>query len=193
VKVKSPGAEVRSRTGYFALPDSAQVPPKSAQAIISQTAVSQLDATGIGMRVHVQAASSAAEQALNIDLHLEPHDIHLEQNDAVWTGALQTVFLQLNNRGEIIQALDETLQLTLPQNLSEQALKDGLKNTKHIRILPPCCATMRRSPRPFDRQYRLSLRSTGKVFPSSRHTGRYTLAAHTRALSLTFYQSPSYM
>jgi len=136
VRVNIPGVEVRSRTGYFALPDSAQMPPKSVQAIISQTAISQLDATGIGLRVHVQPASEAGEQAVNIDLHLDPHDIHLQQNNSLWTGTLQIVFLELNSRGEIIQVLDESLQLTLPQNVYEQTLKNGLKNTKHIPILP---------------------------------------------------------
>lgn len=136
VRVNIPGVEVRSRTGYFALPDSAQTPPKSVQAIISQTAISQLDATGIGLRIHVQPASEAGEQAVNVDLHLDPHDIHLEQNNGLWTGTLQTVFLELNRRGEIIQVLDESLQLTLPQNVYEQSLNNGLKNTKHIRIRP---------------------------------------------------------
>jgi VWFA-related protein len=136
VKVKTSGAEVRARTGYFALRDSAETPPKSIQAIISQTAISQLDATGIGLRVHVQPASAAGEQSLKVDLHLDPRDIHLEQNNGLWTGTLQTVFLQLNSRGEIIQVLDESLELTLPQNVYEQALNDGLKNTKHIHILP---------------------------------------------------------
>ena len=136
VRVNIPGVEVRSRTGYFALPDSTQTPPKSVQAIIAQTAISQLDATGIGLRVHVQPASEAGEQAVNLDLHLDPHDIHLEQSNGVWTGTLQTVFLELNSRGEIVQALDESLQLTLPQNVYEQALKNGVKNAKHIRILP---------------------------------------------------------
>jgi VWFA-related protein len=135
VRVNIPGVEVRSRTGYFALPDLAP-PPKSVQAIISQTAISQLDATGIGLRVHVQPAGAAGEQAVNVDLHLDPHDIHLEQNNGLWTGTFQTVFLELNSRGEIIHVLDESLQLTLPQNVYEQALNNGIKNTKHIRILP---------------------------------------------------------
>jgi VWFA-related protein len=136
VKVKTSGAEVRARTGYFALPDSAQTPPKFVQAIVSQTAISQLEATGIGLRIHVQPVSAAGEQALNVVLHLDPHDIHLEQNNGLWSGTLQAVFLQLNSRGEIIQVLDESLELTLPQNVYEQALNDGLKNTKHLRILP---------------------------------------------------------
>lgn len=136
VRVNIPGVEVRSRTGYFALPDSARTPPKSVQAIISQTAISQLDATRIGLRIHVQPASEAGERAVNVDLHLDPHDIHLQQDSGLWTGTLQTVFLELNSRGEIIQVLDESLQLTLPQNVYEQSLNNGLKNTKHIRIRP---------------------------------------------------------
>jgi hypothetical protein len=136
VKVKTSGAEVRARTGYFALPDSTPTPPTFVEAIVSQTAISQLDATGIGLRIHVQPASAAGEQALNVDLHLDPHDIHLEQINGLWTGTLQAVFLQLNRRGEIIQVLDESLELTLPQKVYEQALNDGLKNTKHIRVLP---------------------------------------------------------
>ncbi len=136
VKVKTPGAEVRARTGYLALPDSASAPPKSVQALISQTAISQLHATAIGLRVHLQPASSTGEQALNVDLHLDLHDIHMEQNNGFWTSTLQTAFLQLNQRGEIIQGLDETLQLTLPPLAYEQALKDGLRNTRPVRILP---------------------------------------------------------
>jgi VWFA-related protein len=135
VKVKTPGAEVRARTGYFAFRDSAQTPPNSVETIVSQIAISQLEATGIGLRVHVQPVS-AAEQTLNIDLHLNLHDIQLEQRKGLWTGTLQTVFLQLNSRGEIIQVLDESLELTLPQKAYEQDLNDGLTNTRHIRILP---------------------------------------------------------
>jgi hypothetical protein len=53
---------MRSRTGYFALPDSAIAPPKSIQALISETAVRQPGATAIGLRAHIPSASSADEQ-----------------------------------------------------------------------------------------------------------------------------------
>src|SRR5712692_2696157 len=63
---------LRSRTGYFALPD----PPGTSQTVradISQTASSQLEATGIGMLVDLQA-SAAPQQVLTANLHLDLHD-----------------------------------------------------------------------------------------------------------------------
>ena len=60
----------------------------------------------------------------------------MQQINGVWTSTLQTVFLQLNARGEIIQGLDETLRITLPAALYQQALKDDLKNTRYLRIVP---------------------------------------------------------
>jgi VWFA-related protein len=136
VRVRTPGAKVRSRTGYFALPDSTNTPAKSLQAIISQTAISQLDATAIGLRVHVQPPSTPAQQFLAVDLHLDLHDIHMEQINGRWTSTLQTAFLQLSSHGEIIHAIDEVLQLTLPPAAYEQAQKDGLRNTRQIRVQP---------------------------------------------------------
>lgn len=146
VKVRTPGAEVRARTGYFAIRDSSKASPKSIQALISQTAISQLDATGIGIRVEVhatelsspevQSAMAEGNHAVAIELHVDLHDLHLEQNNGYWTGALQTVFLQLNNRGEIIHASDETLHLSLPPSVYELAQKEGLKNSRQIQVQP---------------------------------------------------------
>jgi VWFA-related protein len=135
LKVKTRGAQVRARAGYFAIPDSGSAPPKSVEALISQTAISQLDATGIALRVSLQPAG-AGERALDVTLHLDLHDIHLEQRNGSWTTALQTVYLQLDNRGHILQGFDESLQLNFTEALYQQALLDGLRNTKRVLILP---------------------------------------------------------
>jgi VWFA-related protein len=134
VTAKTPGAHVRARTGYFALPDSGNTPPKSLEELISQTAISQLDATAIGLRAHVQLAGAAGERALDVNLHVDLRNIHMEQRNGAWISGLQTVFLELDSGGRILEGTDETLQLKLPQEAHDQALKDGLKNTKRIRI-----------------------------------------------------------
>lgn len=136
ISVKTPHAEVRARTGYFAIPDSAKLPPKSVQAIISQTAISQLDATGIGMGIRLIPATVSSAPSLTAQLHVDLHDIHMEQIDGLWTGVMQTVFLQLNKHGEIIHADDETVQISLLPALYEQSLKTGIRNTKLVQLLP---------------------------------------------------------
>ena len=134
VRVKVPGAQVRARTGYFALPDSANAPPKSAERLIAQTAAGQLEATAIGMRVEVQRAGGGGDRLVDIHLHLDPHEIEIQQVNGSWTGRLQTVFLQMDSHGKIVDALDETLQIKLPQGTYEKALKGGIRNTKRLRV-----------------------------------------------------------
>ena len=136
VGVKTLRAEVRARSGYFAIPDSTKIPPKSLQNIIWQAAVNNLDATGIGMRVQLHPTTDSGTQTLTAQVHLDLHEIHMDQNDGLWTGAIQSVFLQLSKQGEILHADDETYQLSLPPAVYEQTLVSGLRNTKRIHVLP---------------------------------------------------------
>lgn len=135
VSVKVSGAQVRARTGYFAIPDSAQT-PKSIEALIMQTATSQLEATGIGMRVTVHPTSEVDRKDVAIELHLDLRGIHLEQTDGKYRGAVQAVFLQLNNPGEVIHATDETLEVSLSQSSYDLALREGLRNSRQIHLEP---------------------------------------------------------
>jgi hypothetical protein len=45
--------------------------------------------------VHIQVhpQNDLRARALTVDLHLDLRDIHIEQNNGLWTGAIQTVFL----------------------------------------------------------------------------------------------------
>jgi hypothetical protein len=86
VKVRTPGADVRARSGYFAIPDTALTTQKSVHAIILQAALSPLDATGIGVRVQIQPANTSQERILTAKVHLDLNEIHMERNDGVWNG-----------------------------------------------------------------------------------------------------------
>jgi VWFA-related protein len=136
VRVKTRGAQVRARAGYFALPDSASAPPKSVARMIAETAASRLEATAIGMRVDLQRGNLGGDRAVEVNLHLDPRDIEMQHINGSWTGQLQTVFLQLDAHGQIVDALDETLQIKLAQESYEQALRGGIKNTKRLRVAP---------------------------------------------------------
>lgn len=134
VKVNVPEAHVRARTGYFALPD----PPSTSRTVradISQTLFSQLEATGIGMLVDLQAAT-APEQVLTASLNLDLHDIQMTQESGRWTGRLQSVFFLLDDRGEIVGKSDRTFRLLFEPAVYERTLKNGLSDSRRLRIAP---------------------------------------------------------
>jgi VWFA-related protein len=133
VIVKSAGAQVRARTGYFAIPEPAAAPLKSIQTVVSQTAISQLEGTGIGIRVQVQPTGP---QTLLADLHFEVREIGLEQKNGHWVGAVRIVFLQLNRQQEIIQSNDKTFHLDLAPAMYDRLLKDGMVDTRRLQMLP---------------------------------------------------------
>jgi VWFA-related protein len=136
VKVKTPGADVRTRTGYFAIPDSSRTPGKAVQAIISQTALSQVDATGIGLRVLLDPPKTSGSRSLIVHIQLDLHDVHMRADKGHWTGVIQSVFEQLDRQGGIIHADDETFNLNLTPSIYEQTLRSGVNESEQIQVLP---------------------------------------------------------
>jgi hypothetical protein len=105
-----------------------------ARADISQTVSSRLEATGIGMLVDVEAAAS--ERILTAKLHLDLHDIRMEQESGRWTGRVQSVFFLLNDRGEVVGKNDRTFRLLLEPAVYERTLKSGLSDSRRLRVSP---------------------------------------------------------
>lgn len=146
VIVKVPGADVRARAGYFAIADSVTTSPKTVQGIISQAALSPLDATAIGMHVEIRAPDNPESRILTTYVQLDLHEIQMQSSNGRWVGAIQSTFLQLDKRDEIIHVDDETFELNLPPRLYEQSLKNGVRETERVQILPlavQLCIAMR--------------------------------------------------
>lgn len=136
VKVAVPGAEVRARTGYFALPDSPVVQPKNDRSLISQLAASRLPATGIGLHVRTQAFGDPGSPTLTAEVHLDLHEVQMQQKEGRWTGTLQSVFLQLDIAGHVLQADDRTFYPDFDATSFERALQNGISDTRKVRVLP---------------------------------------------------------
>ena len=113
-----------------------KVSPKTVQAIISQAALSPLDATAIGMRVEIRAPDNIESRIVTTYIQLDLREIQMQQSNDRWGGAIQSTFLQLDKHGEIIHVDDEIFQLSLAPALYEQSLKNGVRETERIQILP---------------------------------------------------------
>jgi hypothetical protein len=135
VKVGAPGAQVRTRTGYFAIPDTLGPQPKNDRALISQVAASWLPATGIGLHVRAQASKDSGRPTLRTEVHLDLHEIQMRQTEGRWTGAVQSVFLQLDDAGHILQADDRTFHPDFDGATFKLALQSGISDNREVRIV----------------------------------------------------------
>jgi hypothetical protein len=135
VEVRRPGAHVRARKGYFAMPEP-KLTPQLRQAIIAQSATSPLEPTGIGIIVRVHALDPLSARKLHTAGVFDLREFALELNGGRWSGAIDTVFLQLDNKSQIINAIDETTNLHLDPVTYERLAKEGVTYSKDVPIAP---------------------------------------------------------
>ena len=131
VKVAAPGAEVRGRSGYFAFPDAPPVALKNDRAIISQIAASRLPATGIGLRAHLETPEAST---LTVEVRVDLREIQMQQKEGRWKGTVQSVFLQLDRAGRILQADDRTFHPDFDASTYQQVLETGISDTRRLHV-----------------------------------------------------------
>jgi len=133
VRVAVPGAEVHSRSGYFALPDPPVNPPQNDQALIAQLALNGIPATGISLHVRIRNSSDAH---VSVELHLDLRELEMLRSGDHWTGKVRSAFLQMDSAGRILQADDRTFDPELDNAAYEKGLHLGITDTRQIRLVP---------------------------------------------------------
>jgi hypothetical protein len=134
VKVNRPGVEVRHRKGYLAFPVSLPAADgMSREKALRQDARNPLEATGIGLTVHIARAPVQGEQNLTIAIHLNPGSMVLEKKGEQWTGALDFVITQHTPDGRWIDTAG-SLSPALSNERHEQVVKDGVRFTQTLAL-----------------------------------------------------------
>ena len=136
VKVTVPGTEVRARSGYFALPESSMAPPNSDRRLIAQLASSWLPATGIGLHISARTLRASGTSALTAQVHVDLHDIQMQEAEGRWTGTVQSVFLQMDNSGRILHVDDRTFHPDFDDTTYQRGLQSGITDTRELRVVP---------------------------------------------------------
>jgi VWFA-related protein len=120
VKVARKGLDVRHRQDYFAFEEQAPT-DQDLRETLNKLIDDSLDATAIGLTAVVQPDR---QLALNVNLG----DVHLDQGDDRWTGAIEIAFHFAKEPKLSIQ----TVNLSLSRDQLLVALKNGLALTKII-------------------------------------------------------------
>jgi VWFA-related protein len=135
IKVQRPGASARTREGYFAVRDP-KMTPAVRQSLIAGAITNLLETDGIGMTVRVNApkAESKTDRRLSMSVVLDPEDLSVELKDGRWTGALDTMLVQLDDKSTVLSATDDAFQFHLTPDKYQQMTRNGLSYKEDIAV-----------------------------------------------------------
>jgi VWFA-related protein len=140
VRVTRPNVQLRYRRGYFAL---SEVPsnPEYRQAGLEAAMWNPIDATHVGLTVHV----SASRPVFNFDLQVDPRDIVFQTSDNSWECGLDFWLVQFGSKDAYLNTTGRTANLHLDQATYERTLQakalplavplDLLPETTLVRVL----------------------------------------------------------
>jgi VWFA-related protein len=123
VKVDVPGAHVRTRSGYLAIPEPGLRPLETG-------------AIDLTVRVENPTAEKDDLRALHMDVLIDPRQLNLKSEDGRWKGVVNLVFIQSDNNDRILDTLQQPYQMMLLPETYEQPPAEGFKFTQTLRIVP---------------------------------------------------------
>lgn len=134
VEVKRPGAHVRARKGYFALPEPTEADAQeSREQMVSAIVESSINVAGIGMRTQVVAMDNTpGARKIKIVTYFDLHDFQFEERNGVWYGTVNAIFALMNGEEQKYDAIDQTFHLHMDPATYQRQLREGTTYTKEI-------------------------------------------------------------
>ena len=123
LRVKKNGVSLRYRKGYFALGDAAGGEGE-ARSELQMAMWSPVDASGVGLRVRLQAIDLAARK-VELRIGVDLRALSLTESAERRTGKLDAIFVQLGAGDAALVAEPLTYTLDLSQKEYENALERG--------------------------------------------------------------------
>jgi VWFA-related protein len=133
LKVNRPDLQVRSRNGYFAVPDG---PPghKDLRVVIEEAFLCPLESAGLSLTASVQPGSQKGEAIFS--MKVDAHEMRLDDEAGLRRGRLKVIFRQLDANVRAVSSTEINLGLNLEKSTYDRAMRDGLKITKQVVIAP---------------------------------------------------------
>lgn len=124
---------VRHRRGYYALSDA---PPEPVEQAVARVLSSPLESSAIGMSVRIDPSDQPQPDSwrLLVGVDIGKLQLHLQQGKKA--GAVQLLVVQVNDKGQGIGTLSDTVRLDLTLDQHRKMLEDGLVLVKNVARAP---------------------------------------------------------
>jgi VWFA-related protein len=133
VEVNAPSAKVRAREGYFAAPLTK--PNEHKDAILGATARSPLEATGIELTTRIMSADASTRRIALLTL-LDLHQIYFQVVNGKWSGKIDAVVAQVDDRDAIIGVDSQIFSFDMPHDVFQRMLAQGGTYFREVTVDP---------------------------------------------------------
>jgi VWFA-related protein len=133
VVVKSPGAQVRYRKGYFATPEPVYQ-PSEAKAAMEAAVWSPVESTGL--RLQVMVNPSKTPKVLELKIALDTRELRLVEEQGHWKGAIDLSYVQLGPADKSVLFDYKHLNLNLEQKNHDALMRMGMVLSHDLPVAP---------------------------------------------------------
>lgn len=125
VEVNEPGAEVRYRRGYFALPDPAADAARVKQKLQFAMA-SPFEDTELGVSAEPLPRADDSMAQAQLRLRIGPDHLRFHQEGAEWVDDIQIVWIEYAAKGKPPGGFSQMVNVRLTPEMYESSMRDGV-------------------------------------------------------------------
>jgi VWFA-related protein len=133
VEVRSPGAEVRFRKGYFAMSDASSDPLRVEQTMQDAMSSPFQDADfGLAIEAHPKDPSNG--RALSLLIEMDSNHMRFKQLGENWNDEIQIVWMQFAANGKLASGLTQRMTVTLSQQSYQETQHTSVKLWRDVAL-----------------------------------------------------------
>jgi VWFA-related protein len=135
IKVKRQGVVVRTRKGYFALPE-AQITQEARKDAVHFAASSTIDPAEIGLVVWASSSDVTGIRRLELRIKLDAHTLDFEPKDEKMTAGIDSLLVQRDAAGTVLSGLEDNFTLNVTNERYREFLAGGIGYSKDLTVDP---------------------------------------------------------
>jgi VWFA-related protein len=129
VKVKRPGADVRHRKGYFAVPERA-LTSANRDVILREALASPLDATGLSINAKVLAQGNGSYAVM---VRLNPNELQFETGEGQHRGVADIMLVMRGAGGQVLWSENYASDLKLDEKAFAELMRQGIVLRREVK------------------------------------------------------------